>query len=64
MRHKCSNPNCIRRREAHQMAEVLRSKADPVSLGIACRPSCAAVLLGEDRETHEASEHAAPLVLP
>jgi hypothetical protein len=65
MRHKCSNPNCIRRREPHQMVEVLRSQADVTSLGIACRrEGCVRAVLEEDRKTHEAAAHAAPLVLP
>lgn len=65
MRHKCSNPNCIRRREPGQMVEVLRSEEDPTSLGPACRRvSCVTAVLEEDRKTHEAASHAAPLVLP
>lgn len=65
MRHKCASPNCIRRREPHQMVEVLRSEVDPTSLGIACRrATCVHAVLEEDRKTHEAASHAAPLVLP
>lgn len=53
MRHKCSNPNCIRRREPHQMVEVLRSEADPTSLGVACRrASCVSAVLEEDRKAN------------
>lgn len=48
MRHKCDNPDCISRRPAEKMTQVLRSRADPTPIGLACCDNCTRVVIAAD----------------